>query len=374
MSNDYAAVIVGAGPAGAAAAISLARLGKKVLLVDDSADGFKIGESLAPAARPLLRDLGVLEPFLADRHLPCYGNVSAWGASEPQYTDFVSNPHGNGWHLDRARFDALLRDEARNFGATVLSMARFAGTDRVKGGWRVSLRLGIGWRRSEEVRTTWLIDATGRRSFVARALGAQRIHEDRLIAFYSRFRPRESSICDEDCRTIVEAAPDGWWYSALVPAGERVVAFFTDRDLADRIALRSEYGFTRMLGESQHVGTLLIKHGHRPDGAPRGADAGTARLNQLGGPGWLAIGDAALSFDPLSSQGILNALYTGIRAGHAIGRSLSDDEGLVDEYLQRLNGIYDAYRTTRTAYYAAEGRWRDRPFWSRRRGRGSSST
>jgi flavin-dependent dehydrogenase len=366
VSGDFAAVIVGGGPAGAAAAISLARVGQRVLLVDDSSRGFRLGETLAPAVRPLLRDLGVLEQFLGDGHLPCYGNVSAWGSSEAEFTDFVFNPHGHGWHLDRARFDAMLRYEARECGATVLSEARFTSAQQEKGGWHVALRMGDAWRCSEVVQTGWLIDGTGRRAVVARQLGAQRIHEDRLVAFYARFRPSESAIRDEDSRTIIEAAPDGWWYSSLIPSGERIVAFLTDSDLADRVALHSAPGFKGLLGESRHVGYLLTSYGYEPNGDPRGADAGTARLDCFGGPGWLSVGDAALSFDPLSSQGMLNALYMGMKAGQAIAHSLSGDPVLLDEYLQRVEHIYSSYRRTRTAYYAAEGRWRDRAFWRRR--------
>jgi flavin-dependent dehydrogenase len=366
VSSDFAAVIVGGGPAGAAAAIALARHGQRVLLVDDNAGGFKVGEALAPAVRPLLRDLGVLGRFLADGHLPCYGNVSAWGSSEAQFTDFVFNPHGHGWHVDRVRFDAMLRDEARGCGAAVLSDARFTSAEQEKDGWRITLRMGDAWQCSEQVQTGWLIDATGRRAVVARRLGVQRIQEDRLVAFYARFRASESATPDEDSRTVVEAARDGWWYTALVPSGERIVAFLTDGDPADRSALHSASGFTGMLKESQHVRRLLTLHGYRPDADPRGADAGTARLDRFGGPGWLAVGDAAISFDPLSSQGILSALYMGMKAGQAIAHSLSGDPVLLDEYLQRVEHIYNSYRRTRTAYYAAEGRWRDRAFWCRR--------
>ena len=183
-----------------------------------------------------------------------------------------------------------------------------------------------------------------------------------------RLRPSESAPPDKDLRTVIEATPDGWWYTAVVPSGERVVAFLTDNDLADRVAMNSASGFLELLAKSRHVIHFVDSHGYRLDADPRGADAGTARLGQFGGPGWLAVGDAALSFDPLSSQGILNALYMGLKAGQAIAGSFSGNPGGVDEYLRRVESIYNAYRTNRNAYYAAEGRWRDRPFWRRRIG------
>ena len=364
MGHKFAAVVVGGGPAGASAALTLARLGHRILLVDDSAGAFKIGESLAPAARPLLRDLGVTERFLADGHLPCYGNVSAWGSDEAHTTDFVFNPHGHGWHLDRLRFDATLQDVARENGATVWAGARFMDAQQEEGGWCVTLRVEEASRRSKEISTNWLIDATGRRSAVARRLGAERMRDDSLVAFFTRFRPSKTE--DQDSRTLAEAAPDGWWYTALVPSGERVVAFLTDSDLVDRAILNSASGFSTMIESSLHVKPLLT--GRQPDGNARGVDAGSARLDRFGDAHWLAAGDAAISFDPLSSQGIMTSLYSGVKAGQAIDRSLSGDPSLIEEYLRRLDGIYEAYRTNLQTFYAAEGRWRDRPFWQRRAG------
>jgi flavin-dependent dehydrogenase len=359
-------VIAGGGPAGAAAAITLARQGHEVLLVDDSAGGFRLGEALAPAARPVLRELGVLERFEADGHLPCYGNVSAWGSSEAYCTDFIFNPHGHGWHLDRARFDAMLRQEAQARGATFLTGARLTREEEHKRGWRVTLRIGGDSARWEEVRSAWMIDATGRRAAVAQRLGARRVHEDHLIACYTRFRPGDSASADEDSRTFVEAAPDGWWYTALIPSGERVVGFLTDRDFADRAALHSATGFMHLLQETQLIWRLLASHGYRPEGDPRGADAGTARLDRFAGRGWLAAGDAALSFDPLSSQGMLNALYLGLKAGQAVAQALSGEAGLIDDYVRQAGSIWTAYQTNRKTYYATETRWRERAFWQRR--------
>ena len=89
-------------------------------------------------------------------------------------------------------------------------------------------------------------------------------------------------------------------------------------------------------------------------------------LDRFAGPGWLAVGDSALSFDPLSSQGLLTALYTGLRAGQAADRLLDGDDGPLEEYARRLEAIHDAYRRHRAAYYAAERRWADRTFWLRR--------
>lgn len=370
MNRNAQVVIAGGGPGGVAAALILVRQGRRVLLVDGAEDdGFRIGEAVPSAVRPLLRDLGVLDSFLADGHLPCYGNISIWGSDEPTASDFIFDVNGHGWHLDRARFDATLRDASRDIGAEVVSSTRLIGAVRGGAGWRVTLTTRGAC--DEEVLCDWLIDATGRRSAVARRVGASRLRDDILVAFYACFRATVAT--DRDSRTVVESAPDGWWYTALVPSGERVVAFLTDADLVDHAALLSTTGFAKWLDSSRYIRSLLLEHGYEAVGPVRGTDAGTARLDRVVGAGWAAVGDAAVSFDPLSSQGILTALFTGLRAGQAIDRALAGDPTELDRYVRRLDEIDRAYRRHHAAYYAAEGRWLDRPFWRRRLGKSVNS-
>jgi len=359
----FHAVVAGGGPAGAAAALALARGGRGVLLVDDRArDAFRIGEALAPAALPLLRDLGVLARVLADVHLPRHGNLSSWGSPGLHASDFIFDPNGHGFSLDRARFDASLRDAAEEAGARVHAGARVASAERDGDGWRVLLRSPEG--AGQAVSCEWLVDATGRSSALARQHGAVRVHADRLVAFWARFAAAREG--DRDTRTMVEAAPGGWWYTALVPGGERVVAWLTDADLADRAALLSEEGFAAAVAESRHVSAALRAYGYSISGRPRGADAGSSRLDRFTGDGWIAAGDSALAFDPLSSQGILTALYTGLRAGQALDAHLAGDAGALAAYAARLEEIHRAYEENRAVFYGYEARWADLPFWLRR--------
>ena len=62
---------------------------------------------------------GLLDRLAAGGHLPCYGNLAVWGADEPQAADFLFNPYGHGWHVDRARFDAMLREATVAAGAVL---------------------------------------------------------------------------------------------------------------------------------------------------------------------------------------------------------------------------------------------------------------
>ena len=134
---------------------------------------------------------------------------------------------------------------------------------------------------------------------------------------------------------MIEATPDGWWYSALVPSGDRVVAFLTDADLVDSSHRRSD-GFRERLRVARHLHALLAGHGYAIVGRPRGGDAGSSRLDRFAGEGWVAAGDAAIAFDPLSSQGLLCALDTGTSAGRAIDRALAGDPAPLVAFSRRL--------------------------------------
>ncbi|GAB7106857.1 hypothetical protein JCM4814A_51710 [Streptomyces phaeofaciens JCM 4814] len=73
--------------------------------------------------------------------------------------------------------------------------------------------------------------------------------------------------------------------------------------------------------------------------------------------------------DPLSSQGILTALYTGLGAGRAIDARLRGTPGALDAHTAEVTTARAAYRHAHHTAHTQEARWPDHPFWSRRRGR-----
>lgn len=355
-------LVAGAGPAGAAAALVLARSGVPVRLLMADSGGVPPGETLPPAARPLLRDLGVLACVETAGHLQAAGTRSGWGTAQAAISDHLFDPHGHGWLLDRRRFDQDLRHAAAAAGAVVEQGAQLRGARREGSLWQVRLVRTGGVE--EQLQASWLVDATGRRASVARAAGANRQREDRQVAFHARYVcPAPAS--DQDACTTVESVADGWWYSVRVPAGVRVVAFLTDADHPQRQALRSAAGFRQAVATTRLIGPCL-RH-YALEAVPQLIEACGGWLQPPAAEGWTAVGDAALSFDPLSSQGLLTALYSGLRGAESVIAALNGEgESARRHYCERLEAIRQAYQRHRAEAYASECRWRESPFWARR--------
>lgn len=106
-------IVVGGGPAGSAAARALALEGRTVALVERSNyEHVRVGETLPPATRVLLQQLGVWREFAEAGHAPSYAIRCAWESPAARDNDSLFNPYGSVWHVDRSRFDAMLAGAA----------------------------------------------------------------------------------------------------------------------------------------------------------------------------------------------------------------------------------------------------------------------
>jgi 2-polyprenyl-6-methoxyphenol hydroxylase-like FAD-dependent oxidoreductase len=352
----FDAAIIGAGPAGSACATALrTRMPSlSVALIEASHfDTPRAGETLSPAARPLLEHLGVLDAFRAGGHAEVHGTTASWGNTSPHDNDYIFHARGPGWHLDRARFDAMLAENAATRGATLMTGAAVSNARRDDDGWTVDLADG------RTIAARFLADASGSGAIARRFCGARNVVVDHLVSF-GRFFDDDTST---DPRTIVEAFADGWWYTAALPGKRRFVACMTDSNVARRLQLRDEASWTRLL-ETMPVTGSIARHASGPIVARA---CGSQRLETAAGADWIAAGDAASRFDPLSSSGITKALRSGVFASYAIGDQLAngDNRGL-RRYDRFIHSEFLHYLRTRTEIYRDEQRWPQNEFWSER--------
>ncbi|HEX5199964.1 tryptophan 7-halogenase [Paractinoplanes rhizophilus] len=334
-------VVLGCGPAGAAAAITLAARGISPVVVDPRPPvEWQPGEGLPSAANALLRKLGVWPAFQSGGHLAGGGFLSCWGSDEPAFRPALLDPRGPSWQLDRPAFNRMLIAAAGAPRAHRITEVRRDGRQWIAG----------------PLVADFLIDATGRSSALARLLGVPRRVHSRLVGMVALLPdPSPASAA-----SIVEATPDGWWYASRVPGDRLVTALFTDAASARDI---SPGRWAALLRSTAQAGARAGDFD--PPVGIKTVAAGSSALTRCAGPGWVAVGDAACAHDPLSARGLHDALSGGIAAAEAVALG---DPAAIDAYARRVAAEYRAYLDDLAWFYRQEKRFPDSAFWRARSG------
>ena len=247
-------------------------------------------------------------------------------------------------------------------GAEWLECLALRDVEPTQEGWRIKLSTDSGDRR---VDTPFVIDTTGRACVFARRVGAKRIAMDRLVGAAGYFSFRAPSSMMEPV-LLLEAAESGWWYTAPLPEGKLIAVFLTDADFIQREKLTQPDRWMAQLSSTVEQSRRIQKHGLSLEGEIRIVQAESSFLDRVAGDGWLAAGDAAACFDPLSAQGITSAVNSGLDAAHAAAAWLSGDRKAPVAYADHVRRGYAEYLTNRSVYYRIERRWQNGEFWKTR--------
>jgi flavin-dependent dehydrogenase len=296
-------VIIGAGPAGSAAAILCAQNNLRVTLVEGLPFPRDVpGETLHPGVESLLGQLGVAKKVLSAGFLRHAGHWVQWG-QQPQFVPFGSDQDGPwlGFQAWRSRFDEILLNRARALGVKILQPVRALRP-------LLERNTLVGVLSSEgPLRSRFVIDAAGSRHWLARQMKLEiRRHSRRLIVRYG-YVEGNAPIFDD--APYIKSDREGWTWIAQVQDGV--------------------YQWTRTDGD--RVPPEL--DGLRPRGRIRGADATWRMVIKSAGAGYFLVGDSAAVLDPASSHGVLKAITSGMMAAHLITqvlhRDLPEDEAIL---------------------------------------------
>ena len=306
--KSFECVIVGAGPAGSAAAIAARRAGLSVAVVDAAPHGRDktCGDGLTPRAVHALQELGL------ESALPDYRNH---GLKLHGYGGSVTAPWPEGAYgtegsaSPRSLFDAALADLAASSGAEMLYDCPATGAEFGTDGSITGVVTPQG-----TLGTTWVIVADGVRSPFGKKLG-RRWHRGEVYGIAARSYCATPFSAEPWMHSHVELRDDSGTiqpgYGWIFPLGDGTVnlgcgALSTDARPAKvntkkLLALYASQQRTEwQLGEPENVTSALLPMG--------------GAVSNVAGPNWMLIGDAAACVNPLNGEGIDYGLETAIMA------------------------------------------------------------
>ncbi|MCP9769887.1 NAD(P)/FAD-dependent oxidoreductase [Lacihabitans sp. LS3-19] len=362
----YDVVILGGGVAGCATAIALKNHQESLKIAILERDGFvgeafRVGETLPPHAGQQLQHLGIFENFNALGFNRSFGTSSAWGSSELKTNEFLFSPFGYGWNIDRGLFDQFMINEAKSKGVTF-----FHKTSCYDAAWE-----GEKWNlkckqdgKEKQFIAKFVVDATGKKSAFSKLQGASKLVKDQLIGIYRYYSLKNIPKTDLQYGTCIETNSMGWWYSATLPNDTLVLSYLTDADIANDFQFRKTEVFDDLMKDSNY--TFKRIKGAEVISEIKVVAAHTQYLNNVVGKGWLAVGDAASSYDPISSLGIFKSLIMSRFAAFSICDNLKGDVNALKKYEHIVKQDFEAYQSKKTAYYNQEIRFKNHFFWKRR--------
>lgn len=359
-ANSFDVVIFGSGVASVACCLCLLRLGRHVaLLTHPVAKNVPVGETLSPQCSLLLSQMGIWQQFLAQNPLQSTSVRVAWTKPYPEEQDYSFHPCGAWWHVDHAAFRNLLLNAARAAGACEFGVRDVELLRSNHRGWVLELLDFAGERCS--IRSSVIVDATGRSASIARKNGAHRKRYDNLIAISGVVGIAEKMKPDQ-IFTLIESTHSGWWYSSVASTRTLVGTFMTDGPLSGQ-SLKCYW--KSQLAKSQFTHTRFIDSIEAA--SVRCLSAATMKTEPIATPTLFTVGDAAMTHDPLSSHGIQKALTSGHMAGVAINDTLRGKASSASEYSRRLEADFEQYLRLRSRYYSRVGRFQGSSFWNTRR-------
>lgn len=348
MNRDYDVAIVGGAFSGSATAILLLEANPSLrVVIIDKTESFdrKVGESAVELSSWFLTRMLKLHQHLIFKQLPKYGQ-RYWFHNDKVKTLGDASEVGSlyqarvaSYHLDRAVLDQHVLDRAIEAGAELNRPAKVVDAQLKDGGPSVLQVEDASGRR--EIRARWVVDASGRTTWLARKMGLLcQVPEHPIKAVWARYTgvrdfdrnwlPKQdpgldTANCARALSTNHITGLGSWIWAIPLAGGDVSVGVVWDERLMDlppgeNLSTRFET-FLR----STPAGAELMANTTRREGDLRQLNALPYRVKRIMGDGWAMVGDAAGFMDPFYSMGLDWASLTITRSTELIQRSLAGE-------------------------------------------------
>jgi flavin-dependent dehydrogenase len=405
-TSAYDTIIIGGGPGGSTAGAFLAKAGQRVLVLEkENFPRFHIGESLLPFGNDVLKQTGAWPKIEAAGFQRKYGAEFLVGnGSRFQRFWFARGlvpGYGQTFQVERAKFDEVLLDHAATCGCEVRQGCEARTVVRDGDGWRVTVDDSGGPRSvvasetsrtrqsaslqsvtvddsggprsvvasetlrtrqsaslqstTQEARARWLIDASGRDTFLGRVLGLPKlpVNIPKRIALYAHFTGVYRNPGDAEGHITIVRLRDGWFWLIPLAGGKTSVGMVRMLDDLKRFGGTVEDWFARTVAGSREVARRMEK-AQRVSEFYRTSDY-SYRYAQLAADRALLVGDAGGFIDPIFSSGVHIATTSARMAAELILRADAKLRALTGReqrrYTRDVHRFMNIYRDMILMYY-----------------------
>jgi flavin-dependent dehydrogenase len=327
-SHDCDVIVIGGGPAGTTAATELARRGRTVQLFEKSRHPrFHIGESLLPMNIPILERLGVLEEV--DRigiRKPAadFPADNERGFNVFDFTRSLEKLPGYAYQVKREQFDEILFRNTQRAGVSTYENTEVIAAATSAASATVTVRDTAGQIR--EVRARYLIDASGRDTFLGNTLKLKKRHaRHRSAAVFAHFTGVERRAAPWTGNISIYrfriGTGHGWiWLIPLTDGITSIGAVLLPEHMKQRTGSLEEF----LMGILHSVPALKAR---MADAKLHGNLEATGNYSyecrEHTGPRWIMAGDSSAFVDPVFSSGVLLAMHAATRAAEMVDSVLS---------------------------------------------------
>lgn len=357
-------LIIGAGPAGVSMALSLLNYSNYSVTLVEQTDfnHTRVGEHVSASIFDLIDYLKIdNSDFEEQSFIPVHASKTYWGSQQPNVTNSIFTTDEATFQLDREKFDLKLIEVASDRGAVIFPRSKCSGYKQLEDKtWEVNVNHQTQGQFT--IVANYLVDASGRTANVSRQVGVPSKKYDNLMGV-GLFLERDKNTSGFE--QTIETTPWGWWYTACLPANKVIATFFTDADIISKNKLHHIGNWGKHLQNSHHIKEVLSGcKSFTKDLWVRNAQTQICDTTNL--DRFLAIGDAAVSFDPLSSMGIGFSISSACHAAKHIENELGQKKSTKTIFQQDITRTFDQYLRLRKRYYQEERRWVNSTFWKRR--------